>query len=144
MSPYHPIAKSSGPLSYPERSSFFCSIPFAGRSIIIFGGFHFDVLELAFVSVVEAIYALVGSWVLSLLYPDAISPDGVYGHSFWAAAGSFAGGTSLQHGRSGFLMCDCFVSLPPMAKLPGWDYFQPGKPNFSRKSGGWHRPTVLS
>ena len=70
---------------FPTRSDlhFFCSIPFAGSSIIIFGGFHFDVLELAFVSVVEAIYALVGSWVLSLLYPDAISPDGVYGHSFW-------------------------------------------------------------
>jgi len=51
--------------------------------ILAADGWHFDRNLAAFAAGFEAICSFVVSWMLSRLYPDAISVDGIYGHSAW-------------------------------------------------------------
>ena len=53
---------------------------------LITDGLHFDRQRLAFWSgfgLVALVFSIGYSWMLSLLFPDAFSADGIYGHSFW-------------------------------------------------------------
>jgi hypothetical protein len=46
-------------------------------------GLRFDWVMFALSSVSIAILSLVGAWMFSYLFPDVVSPEGVYGHSSW-------------------------------------------------------------
>jgi hypothetical protein len=53
---------------------------------LISNGLHFDPSRLAFLSgfgLVALVFSIGYSWMISLLFPDAFSADGIYGHSFW-------------------------------------------------------------
>ena len=46
-------------------------------------GWHFNRHALVSAAGFQVILSLVLSWMLSLVFPDAFSADGIYGHSFW-------------------------------------------------------------
>ena len=52
-------------------------------AILLIDGLNFDRIALAVASAAAIPIALVAAWSLSFLFPDALSPEGVYGHSFW-------------------------------------------------------------
>jgi len=56
-------------------------LPLVFCLLLILAGLDFG--ELAFASVFWVVYSFVASLMLSYLFPDAISPEGVYGHGFW-------------------------------------------------------------
>lgn len=51
--------------------------------IVIEDGLHFDQRALAFATGFAVVLSIVCSWILSLVFPAAVSSDGIYGHSFW-------------------------------------------------------------
>jgi hypothetical protein len=51
--------------------------------VIAKDGWNFNRHALAFAIGFQVVFALVMSWMLSLLFPIAFSVNGVYAHSFW-------------------------------------------------------------
>src|SRR5271165_2523423 len=51
--------------------------------VLVKDGRHFDRRALAYAAGFQVLFSLGCSWLLSLFFPEAFSPDGIYGHSFW-------------------------------------------------------------
>jgi len=64
---------------------FVFAIAVAGLCCYVFAkdGWHFNRHALAFAIGFQAIVAFVLSWTVSFCCRDALSSDGIYGHSFW-------------------------------------------------------------
>jgi hypothetical protein len=59
------------------------SLPLLFCCVLIQDGLDFGRSALGFASVWVVVLSFVGSCMASYLFPDAISPEGVYGHGFW-------------------------------------------------------------
>jgi hypothetical protein len=53
--------------------------------VLTVDGMHFDPRALAIGSASVPVTSLASAWLVSILFPAALSSDGVYGHSFWGS-----------------------------------------------------------